>query len=159
MKATLLYRIAAVIFFLFGIGHTYGFLTFLPSSEEGRAVFKAMQDVHFTEHGASLSYGGFYSGFGVSAGIQLFFSSYLAWYLGDLARKAPGNSGLIGWVFCAVQLVGLAINYRSFAPPATIFGLVLALCLGWAAWLARKNVAAHQGMAVPSFEHSSADTH
>jgi hypothetical protein len=78
MKATLLYRIAAVIFFLFGIGHTYGFLTFLPSSEEGRAVFKAMQDVHFTEHGASLSYGGFYSGFGVSAGIQLFFSSYLA---------------------------------------------------------------------------------
>ena len=159
MKATLLYRIAAVIFFLFGIGHTYGFLTFLPSSEEGRAVFKAMQDVHFTEHGASLSYGGFYSGFGVSAGIQLFFSSYLAWYLGGVARKAPGTLDLIGWVFCAAQLVGLVINYRSFAPPATIFGLVLALCLGWAAWLARKNVAVPQGMAVPSLEHSSADIH
>jgi hypothetical protein len=91
MKATLLYRIASVLFFLFGIGHTYGFLTFLPSSAEGRSVFQAMQDVHFREQGTNLSYGGFYRGFGVSVGIQLFFSAYLAWYLGDVARSAPLN--------------------------------------------------------------------
>jgi hypothetical protein len=30
--------------------------------------------------------------FGVSAGIQLFFSSYLAWYLGKLSRNAPAGS-------------------------------------------------------------------
>ena len=54
MNATLLYRIAAVLFFLFGVGHLYGSLTFLPSSAEGRAVFQAMQDVHFTEKGARL---------------------------------------------------------------------------------------------------------
>jgi hypothetical protein len=99
-----------------------------------------MQDVHFTEQGASLSYGGFYRGFGVSLGIQLFFSSYLAWYLGDLARNSPGTLGLLGWVFCAAQLVGLAINWRSFAPPAVIPGLILTLCLAWAAWLAGKSV-------------------
>lgn len=143
MNATLLYRIAAVLFFLFGVGHLYGSLTFLPSTAEGRAVFQAMQDVHFTEKGASLSYGGFFRGFTISLGIQLFFSSYLAWHLGNVAKSAPETLGLIGWVFCAAQLVGLAFNYRLFAPPAIIPGLVLAVCLGWAAFLAGRNIAVH----------------
>jgi len=143
MNATLLYRIAAVLFFLFGIGHLFGSLTFLPSSAEGRAVFKAMQDVHFTEQGASLSYWGFFRGFTISLGIQLFFSSYLAWHLGNVAKYAPETLGLIGWVFCAVQLVGLAFNYKLFAPSAVIPGLVLSVCLGWAAWLAEKNMEVH----------------
>jgi hypothetical protein len=143
MNATLLYRIAAVLFFLFGIGHLHGSLTFVPSSLEGQAVLKAMRDVHFTAQGASLSYWGFFRGFSVALGIQLFFSSYLAWHLGNVAKDAPETLGLIGWVFCAVQLVGLAFNYRSFAPGAIIPGLVLAALLGWAAWLAVKNAAEH----------------
>jgi len=141
MSATLLYRVAAALFFLFGVGHLYGSLTFLPSSAEGRAVFKAMQEVYFTEHGASLSYWGFFRGFSISLGIQLFFSAYLAWHLGYVAKNAPEAMGLIGWVFCAVQLIGLTFNYKLFAPPATIPGLVLSVLLGWAAWLAGKNIA------------------
>ena len=157
MNATLFYRIAAVLFFLFGIGHLYGSLTFVPPSAEGRAVFQAMQDVHFTEHGASLSYWGFFRGFSISLGIQMFFSSYLAWHLGNVAKNAPEALGLVGWVFSAVQLVGLAFNYRLFAPPAIIPGLVISVCLGWAAWLAGMSVAIHvrRGRTVPSFEDSS----
>ena len=143
MNATLLYRIAAVLFFLFGIGHLYGSLTFVPTSPEGQAVLTAMRNVHFTAQGASLSYWGFFRGFSVALGIQLFFSSYLAWHLGNIAKNAAETLGLIGWVFCAVQLVGLAINYKLFAPGATIPGLVLAVVLGWAAWLAGKNVVVH----------------
>jgi len=74
---------------------------------------------------ASLTYGGFYRGFGLSVGIQLFFSSYLAWYLGSLSRNAPAAMGSIGWVFFAAQLVGLAINWKSFAPSAIIPGPLL----------------------------------
>jgi hypothetical protein len=48
MNATLLHRIAALLFLLFGVGHLYGSLTFLPSSAGGRAVCQAMQDVDFT---------------------------------------------------------------------------------------------------------------
>ena len=143
MSATVLYRIAAGLFLLFGIGHLYGSLTFLPATEEGRAVHRAMQDVHFTEHGASLSYAGFLRGFAISLGIQLFFSAYLAWYLGDLAKSAPASMGLIGWVFCAVQLIGLAFNYKLFAPPAIVPGLLLSVLLGWAAWLTGRNVVVH----------------
>ena len=140
MNATVLYRISAVLFFLFGIGHLYGSLTFMPASAEGRAVFKAMQDVHFTEQGASLSYGGFLRGFSVSLGIQLFFTSYLAWHLGNVAKNAPETLGLIGWVFCAVQLVGLVVNYKLFAPSAMVPGLLLSICLGLAAWLSGKHM-------------------
>lgn len=143
MNATLLYRIAAALFLLFGIGHLYGSLTFVPASNEGQAVLKAMRDVYFTAQGASLSYWGFFRGFSVALGIQLFFSSYLAWHLGNVAKNTPETLGLIGWVFCAVQLVGLAFNYKLFAPGATLPGLVLALLLGFAAWLAGKNIVVH----------------
>src|SRR5260370_1038563 len=47
MKATLLYRIASVLFILFAAGHTFGFLSFKPASPEGLAVRDAMNNVHF----------------------------------------------------------------------------------------------------------------
>src|SRR5450432_309219 len=66
MSATLLYRIAAGVFVLFAVGHTYGFLSLRPASSEGRAVYDAMNTVHFEEGGQSLTYGAFYRGFGLS---------------------------------------------------------------------------------------------
>ncbi len=60
MSATLLYRIAAFLFILFALGHTYGFLSLRAPSIEARAVFDAMNTVHFEVGGRSFSYGGFY---------------------------------------------------------------------------------------------------
>ena len=37
MSATLLCRIATVVYVLFTFGHAYGFLSFRPLSSEGRA--------------------------------------------------------------------------------------------------------------------------
>jgi hypothetical protein len=53
------------------------------------------------------------------------FSLISGWYLGNLSRNAPADMGSIGWVFFAAQLVGLAINWKSFAPSAVIPGLLL----------------------------------
>jgi len=47
MGARLLYRIAAVVFALFALGHTYGFLTMRPESADGRAVYESMNTVRF----------------------------------------------------------------------------------------------------------------
>jgi len=47
MTATLLYRIAAVLFLLFAIGHTVGFLTFKPPNPEAIAVRDSMENVRF----------------------------------------------------------------------------------------------------------------
>jgi len=93
MKATLLYRIASVLFVLFAAGHTFGFLSFKPPTAEGLAVRDAMNNVHF---GANLSYGGFFVGFGLYVSLYLLFSACVAWHLGGLAGRLPQAIGALG---------------------------------------------------------------
>src|ERR1700675_4973117 len=93
MSATLLYRIAAFVFALFALGHTYGFLNLRAPSAEARAVFDTMNTVHFEVGGRRFSYGGFYRGFGLSCTVSMVLSVFLSWHLGELARSAPSLLG------------------------------------------------------------------
>jgi hypothetical protein len=135
MKATVLYRIASVLLILFATGHTIGFLKFRPETQEGRAVFEAMNNVYFQIGKGSFTYGGFYNGFGLFATLYLFFSAYLAWHLGTLAGKNPSAIGTLGWIFCAVQVASLILSWKYFLPPPIILSGLIAICLGWATWL------------------------
>ncbi len=134
MKATSLYRIASVFFILFAVGHTFGFLSLKPPSEEARAVFDGMNNVHFQVRGTSFSYGGFYRGFGLSITVQLLFSAFLAWHLGILASSDPQAIGLLGWVFVVVQVAGLILSWKYFSAAPAMLSAIVAVCLGWAAW-------------------------
>lgn len=136
-KATLLYRIASVILILFAAGHTFGFLTLRPPSAEGRAVYEAMQTVHFQIGGSVFSYGGFYTGFGISITANILFLALLTWRLGTLAATDPQAIGLLGWGLFALQVASFILSWMYFSiQPAMLSGL-LALCLGWAAWIVR----------------------
>ena len=135
MKAAILYRIASVIFVLFAAGHTVGFLTLVPPSPEARAVYEGMSSVHFQLRGESFSYGGFYRGFGLSITVTLLFSAFLAWYLGTLAGSNPQAIGWLGWAFTLVQVISIVLSWKYFATGPAIFAAVVAICLGWAAWL------------------------
>jgi len=139
MKATVLYRIAAAVFVLFALGHTYGFLSLRAPSPEGRAVFDAMNAVHFVVHGRSYAYGEFYRGFGLSCTVSMIFSAFFSWHLGELARSAPSAIGVMGWVFVAVQAAGVVLSWKYFGPPPVVLSAALTLLLGWAAWLARRS--------------------
>jgi hypothetical protein len=55
VKATILFRITAVLFLVFAAGHTFGFLSFKPPTEQGLAVRDAMNNVHFEVKGAVYS--------------------------------------------------------------------------------------------------------
>jgi hypothetical protein len=134
MKPVVLFRIAAVIFVLFAMGHTIGFLTFKPPTAEGLAVRDSMKNVSFTVQGSTFSYGRFYEGFGLSATVSMLFQAFLAWQLGSLA--AAGVNGLrpIAWAFCAVQVVGCALSWIYFSIVPASFSLLLVAILGWAAW-------------------------
>jgi hypothetical protein len=135
MKPTPLYRIAAVIFILFAVGHTIGFLSFKRPTAEGLAVRDAMNQVHFQVKGSDFSYGGFYVGFGLFVTVYLLFSAFLAWHLGSLASKHSESIGTLGWTFFAVQMASMALSLTYFSVvPAVLSGLVAA-CLGWGAWL------------------------
>ncbi len=134
MSATLLYRMAAVLFVLFAVGHTYGFLTLRPPSAEGRA-YDAMNTVRFEIDGRSFTYGAFYRGFGLSCTASMILSAFLCWHLGGLARSAPAAIGALGWVFFTVQVVGVVLSFLYFGPPPMVLSALVAAMVGVAAFL------------------------
>ena len=136
MTATLLYRISAFVLVLFAAGHTLGFMTFKAPTPEGVAVQQSMDNVRFILGGKSLTYGDFYRGMGLFCTAYLLFNAFLAWHLGTMARNAPQAIGALGWVFFALQVISIALSWRYFVLPPTIFSAVLAIMTGWAAWLA-----------------------
>jgi hypothetical protein len=136
MSATLLYRIAAFVFVLFALGHTYGFLSLRAPTAEARAVLDAMNTVHFEIGGRDFTYGGFYRGFGLSCTVSMALSAFLSWHLGELARTAPRTIGELGWAFFAAQLAGVVLSFLYFGlPPMVLFALTAAV-VGLAAFLA-----------------------
>ena len=134
-KAAVLYRVASVIFILFAIGHTAGFLRFKAPSMEGQAVWDSMRSVQFPLGGSSRSYAEFYVGFGLFATLYLLFAAYLAWYLGGLAHSNPPAIGALGWMFFAVQIVSLILSWKYFLPPPVVLSGLAAICIGWASWI------------------------
>ena len=142
MKATVLFRIASGLLVLFAVGHTLGFLNFKPPSPEGLAVREAMNNVHFQVRNASFSYGGFYRGFGLFVTAYLLFSAFLAWYLSGLASTNPQAIGALGWAFFALQLASLGLSWVYFFAAPTVLSALVALCVGWAAWLVHASTSA-----------------
>jgi hypothetical protein len=136
MKATLLFRITAIMFLVFTAGHTFGFLSFKPPTPEGMAVRDAMDHVHFQDGGADYSYGGFYRGFGLSATASMLFEAFLAWYLGSMAKRKSPEVRVIGWAFFAWQLPGLILSWMYFGPPPLVLSGLVAALIGVATWMA-----------------------
>jgi hypothetical protein len=135
MKATLIYRIVAVVLVLFAAGHTFGFLNFTPATPEGRAVFASMNTVQIPNHGALYTYGNFYRGFGLSISANIVFSAFLAWWLGQVARTHPKTIVPIAWAFAATQAVGVVLSVLYFALLPALFSGTVVAGLIWAACL------------------------
>jgi hypothetical protein len=135
MKATLLYRIAAVIFVLMALGHTFGFLRFKPPTPAGIEVRDAMERVQFQADGQTFSYGGFYRGFGLSITAYLLFFAVLAWQLGTLSAARTAGIATIAWSLVVMQVSALALCFLYFPIAPTILSALLTICLAWAAWI------------------------
>jgi len=142
MKSAILFRIAAVFFVLFAVGHTLGFLSFKPPTPEALAVRNAMDSVHFEAEGKIFSYGGFYRGFGLSATASMLFQAFLAWYLGSMARRNSREVVAIGWTFFLLQISGLVMSWIYFGIAPMILSALVAALIGVATWLAGSSMAA-----------------
>ena len=95
-----------------------------------------MNTVTFGLGGRSLSYGGFYRGFGLSCTVSMVLSAFLSWHLGQLARSAPGAMGALGCVFFAAQLAGAVLSFLYFGLPPMVLSVLVAAIVGLAAFLA-----------------------
>jgi hypothetical protein len=94
-----------------------------------------MNNVSFEVRGTRFSYGGFYTGFGLTISVYLLFMAFLAWHLGSVAGTSPQAIGMLGSVFCFVQVVSLILSWKYFSAVPAMFSAAVAVCLGWAAWL------------------------
>jgi len=81
MKASMFYRIAAVLLLLFAVGHESGF----PWSDPQWGVdLGPMRSTHFDILGSSRTYWDFYVAFGLFVTVFLLLAVVLAWQLSSL---------------------------------------------------------------------------
>src|SRR5213075_1886002 len=83
MRATVLYRIAAVLLLLFALGHTLGFRDSDPKWRVD-ALLASMQSIHFDLQGFHRTYWDFLVAAGFSVGIFYLFAAMLTWQLAAL---------------------------------------------------------------------------
>lgn len=133
MKASALYRIAAVLLLLFAAGHTLGF----SQSDPGwgvDAMLGSMRSIRFDVLGSNRTYWDFFIGAGVCVGVFYLFAAVLAWQLGGLpaATLAPmrGTTWAFALAFAAIAVVSW--RYLFLVPIA--FSIAITACLAAAAW-------------------------
>jgi len=137
MRASIFYRIAAVLLLLFEAGHTSGF----PWSDPKWGVdLRSMQSTHFYIMGFSRTYWDFYVGFGLFVSAFLLLAVVLAWQLGGLPPESLAHMRGTAWTLalCFAAITVLAWKYFFIIP--IVFSLAITLCLTAAAWLSGKQI-------------------
>ena len=137
MKASLFYRIAAVLILLFDIGHTVGFLQHDPEWKVD-SLIGSMKSIHFDIQGFSRSYWDFFVGFGLFATVFLLLALVIAWQLGRLDAETQARVRGIGWALAICFVVLTFLSFRYFFILPLIFSIVIAVCLMVGAWLSAK---------------------
>jgi hypothetical protein len=139
MKASMFYRIAAVLLLLFAIGHTLGFRQSDPKWGVD-ALLGSMRSIHFDVQGFNRTYWDLFAAAGFSVGVFYLFAAILAWQLGGLPAATLALMGDTAWAFalCFAAITVVSWRYLFIIPIA--FSFVITLCLTAAAWLSAKRV-------------------
>jgi hypothetical protein len=139
MKASTLYRIAAVLLLLFAVGHTLGFRQSDPKWGID-ALLGSMHSIHFDVQGFNRSYWDLFTAAGFSVGVLYLFAAILAWQLGGLPAATLALMRGTAWAFalCFAIITVVSLIYLFIIPIA--FSIVITLCLTAAAWLSAKQV-------------------
>jgi hypothetical protein len=139
LKASMYYRIAAVLLLLFAVGHTLGFRQSAP--EWGvDALLGSMRSMHFDVQGFNRTYWDLFVAAGFSVAVFYLFAATLAWQLGGLPAATLALMRGTAWAFalCFAAITVVSWRYLFIIPIA--FSVVITLCLTAAAWLSTKQV-------------------
>jgi hypothetical protein len=139
MKASMFYRIAAVLLLLFAVGHTLGFRQSDPKWGVD-ALLGSMRSIHFDVQGFNRTYWDIFVAAGFSVGAFYLFAAILAWQLGSLPAGALALMRGTAWAFalCFAAITVVSWRYLFILPIA--FSIVITLCLTAAAWLSARQV-------------------
>jgi hypothetical protein len=137
MKASTLYRIAAVLLLLFDAGHSSGF----PWSDPNWGVdLGSVRSTHFYIMGFSRTYWDFYAGFGLFVSVFLLLAVVLAWQLGSLPPESLALMRSTAWAFALCFAAITVLSWKYFFTVPIVFSLAITVCLTGAAWRSVKQV-------------------
>jgi hypothetical protein len=138
MKASMFYRIAAVLLLLFAVGHTLGFRQ--SDSKWGvDSLLASMRSIHFDVQGFDRTYWDLFEAAGFSVGVFYVFAAILAWQLGALPAATLAAMRGTTWAFalCFAAITVVSWRYLFILPIA--FSIMITACLTAAAWLSAKR--------------------
>src|ERR1051325_12171532 len=98
MKASILYRVAAVLLLLFAAGHTFGFRQSDPTWGVD-ALLASMRSIHFDIQGFNRTYWDLFVAAGFLVGALFLFAAILAWQLGGLPAATLATMRSTAWAF------------------------------------------------------------
>lgn len=139
MKASMLYRIAAVLLLLFAAGHTLGFRQSDPTWGVD-ALLGSMRSIHFDVQGFNRTYWDLFVAAGFSVGVLYLFAAILAWQLGGLPAATLGLMRGTAWAFALCFAAITVVSWRYLFIIPIVFSAVITLCLTAAAWLSARQV-------------------
>ena len=139
MKASMFYRIAAVLLLLFAVGHTLGFRQSDPKWGVD-ALLGSMRSIHFDAQGFTRTYWDFFSAFGLFFSVFLLFAAVLAWVLGGLPAETLARVRSIAWALAICFVAVTALSWRYAFTTPIVFSTLITVCLITAAFLSAKQV-------------------
>lgn len=98
MKASVFYRIAALLLLLFAAGHTLGFRQSDPQWGVD-ALLGSMRSIHFNVQGFNRTYWDLFVAAGLSVGVFYLFAAVLAWQLAGLPAATLAQMRGARWAF------------------------------------------------------------
>jgi hypothetical protein len=142
MKYLSPYRIAAYLLVLFCAGHTAGGMLSQQSfGPESDAVFASMKAVHFSLNGASVTWYGFWFGFGLMVSVFLLFSALVAWQLDKVEPANWPAVAVIAWTLVASHVCNAVLSWTYFFAGPGVLATVIAVLLGAGAWRKGRTLA------------------
>ena len=139
MKASVFYRIAAVLLLLLAVGHTLGFRQSDPAWGVD-ALLAAMRSIHFEVQGFNRTYWDLFQAAGFCVGVFYFFAAILAWQLGSLPAATLALMRGTAWAFALCFAAITVVSWRYLFVLPIVFSTVITLCLIAAAWLSEKEL-------------------
>lgn len=137
MRASMFYRIAAVLLLLFAIGHTLGFRQSDPTWGVD-ALLRSMRSSHFDVQGFNRTYWDLFLAAGFSVGVFYLFAAILAWQLGGLAAPTLRLMRSTAWAFALCFAAITVVSWKYLFVLPIVFSVAITVCLISAAWLSSK---------------------
>jgi hypothetical protein len=139
LRASTLYRIAAVLMLLFDVGRTVGFRQSDPKWGVD-TLLASMRSIHFHVQGFSRTYWDLFVGAGLFVTVFLLLAAVLAWQLGGLPAETLALMRATAWTLALCFLAMTILSWRYFFILPIVFLTVISVCLIAAAGLSARPI-------------------